>query len=334
LLRFCESAPPTLGEGMVLGREAWLRRLLPDVLSLAAGCVLLALLHGVLGTWPWFVGFTRGQASGPLGRKVAACPRAWLADPSLVPLLAFLALVVWVRPAGSGPAGTEPGAGRGGCIAAARMGLAAGLGIPVAMVLLGKYAVYYGWMAFLPVLGCAVRVLDGFRNGPGGTSAGGAHRDRFLPVMGYLALAAAAAVGWPLRMGTMALEWRSRDYAGVEAFVRAQVGPADEVFADWQAYYPAVTGAREAYFEPVLGCLDAAAREHIDVIIAPEQVAGKVRTLLGGSWSLTGVHAPQAAGVDERRPGRARTYALTAWKRRAPGGTATVNGEDVHVPGK
>jgi hypothetical protein len=89
--------------------------------------------------------------------------------------------------------------------------------LPLAVELLYMYRIYYGWMTAIPLL----IVLASFRGSRCAT----------------IALVVVIAAGLPARILLTAVEWRSRNYAPVEALAARNIRPADSVYADFAAYY-------------------------------------------------------------------------------------------------
>ena len=305
------------------GRSSW-RQLVVPLGGLALGCGLLALLHLGLGTWSATAAFV-GTQTGPsaLGR-VALIPAAFWADPSLVPLVVFLLYALLC----GGPGRSESAASAGPLVAArwrrpgpAVLGLALAVGIPAWMTLAGKYAPYYGWMTAIPVLGCALCILEQ-RSSRGGAVGGPALareagvRSRWLVRAGIVALLAATAVGLPLRLLACALEWRQRDYAPVTQFVRTQVRPDDVVVSGFESFYAVARHCRQVTLPSCLRADGNGIPRETTALIGGSELLAELGAVEEQGW------VPMASCVSPRyslpfRVGQARWYGLTIWRRGA-----------------
>ena len=311
--------------GFALGGRSFWRQLLPPALGLALGCGLLALLHLGLGTWAATAAFVTAQTGPSVLGRLGQIPASWCADPSLLPLALFLVGVLSTRglggspgvgeTVGSAPAGW-PGLGPG------VIGLAALVGVPAWMTLAGKYASYYGWMTFVPVLGGVLCVIEQLSppGGDGESAAAslGAPPSRWLLWTGAMALVAAATVGLPLRLLACGLEWRQRDHAAVAQFVRAQVRSDDVVVSGFETYYAVTQHCRQMTPPSCLRARGGGIPREVTALVGGEELVRELGALEVSGW------VPMASYESPRyslpvRLGRARWYRLTVWRRQAEG---------------
>lgn len=92
--------------------------------------------------------------------------------------------------------------------------LAIAIVLPLGIELLYTYRIYYGWMIAIPML----IAVASFREST-------------------LVLLLVIVTGLPARALLTAAEWGSRSYAPIEALAARNVRPADNVYADFSAYY-------------------------------------------------------------------------------------------------
>src|SRR5690348_3985339 len=155
--------------------------------------------------------------------------------------------------------------------------VAAGLLIPLGMYFAGLYAVYYTWMALLPIWFFVLAAVDRL-----GTSA------RLERIVAYALLAGSLLIGWPFLVGSSALQASTRDYGPVRRLVGQVVKPGEWVCISPETYFAVV----ERGGVPFL--CDGYASSRLAPEIPPEQ-----RQRL----SLIVATAPEAATIMDRLPG-------------------------------
>jgi hypothetical protein len=189
------------------------KRALEPVVVLVAGCTLgLAGLYAVLerlGLWETFRSVTlaaNGVGAGPLRDGLARLelfPHVAVEDPSVV-LLLVLALVIVALSLRNG---------RQPSLAPALFGALVATLVPTALCAAGRYALYYAWMAWVPlVVGTLASVealgpSHGFR--------------RFSCAL----LSASAVVGLPFQLALGLADASARSHRRVEEVVAAGVPP-------------------------------------------------------------------------------------------------------------
>jgi hypothetical protein len=190
------------------------------------------------------------------------------------------------------------------------------------MTLAGKYASYYGWMTFVPVLGGVLCVIEQLSppGGDGESAAAslGAPPSRWLLWTGAMALVAAATVGLPLRLLACGLEWRQRDHAAVAQFVRAQVRSDDVVVSGFETYYAVTQHCRQMTLPSCLRARGGGIPREVTALVGGEELVRELGALEVSGW------VPMASYESPRyslpvRLGRARWYRLTVWRRQAEG---------------
>jgi hypothetical protein len=113
--------------------------------------------------------------------------------------------------------------------------LTAGLGVPILVLLAGKYPEYYGWMGFLIVSFCGISAASQFWGA--------------WPVsMRCLATAPLLAACWAGLPSDLLSGRPPAKPAEVRNFVQANLSASDRVLVDGPAYYAAVNYAAETYY--------------------------------------------------------------------------------------
>lgn len=283
---------------------AWRKRAaLADVAVLAGGSltgvlglVLLYHSHGVLDAFVASISshHTLGQTltlPELLAEKLGKA-KTLLADVSLLALMggSGLSLLLFRKRLGSDLV-------EGVC-----RGLSFAVLAALAVFSLGKFPLFYSWMAFVPVALSWAALLDG-------AMAGGAVAARNLLVGCGLV---AAFLGLPLRLGVTVKEWDRRDYGPVRELVQKNITPEDCVFASFQAYHAVKPWARETLVSSYARAITPDEKERVTcLIIAPADHSETVH-LIGGTWRDTG--AAVSPRVDGANLG-AKPYDLRIWRR-------------------
>ena len=298
---------------VVLGDWSTRRRLAAPASGLVLGVVLLGSMHVCLGTWELAEAFVRAQRGPGLWARLGRIPASYSADPSLLPILALLLFLCLHRRL-MGPRGAAPASGSGWFSTAGRTlrdplvaGLLAALSVPAWMAVAGRYAAYYGWMAFVPALGAALHAFE-----PGGPLA---TRRSLTAGVGALALVLAAGAGLPLRLAACALEWRQRDYAPVERLVQAHLRPDDIVLTSTEAYYPVVRHCREVLLPWSVLFAGTGIPPSATALIGGDELREAFGELGDQGWMPVASYAAPAYSLPVQL-GRTRWYALTVWRRR------------------
>jgi hypothetical protein len=116
-------------------------------------------------------------------------------------------------------------------------GLVAGLGVPVLVLISGKYPIYYTWMGFLIVAPCTLAAISDYWS----------RWDSFLRCITLVPLMIACLVGLPKAL------WEAvcgaRVYSDkIGQFVQQNVVNSDRVFVDGAVYYATIREASETYY--------------------------------------------------------------------------------------
>jgi hypothetical protein len=196
---------------LIAYRRSVLRDLTVFWIAMLAGVAALLLLYaqnGVLQDFLTLIGRhsvvhganVETTSFNSLSRKWRRLPLALWADKVNLLLVALVAFLGWRR--------------RSRLLWTA---IAVAVVLPLTIEFLYMYRIYYGWMIAIPLL----VVLASFRDSKCAT----------------LALLIVIVTGLPARTLLAVLEWRSRDYAPVEALAARNIGPDDTVYADFAAYY-------------------------------------------------------------------------------------------------
>ncbi len=97
---------------------------------------------------------------------------------------------------------------------------------PSVLQFLGKFPIYYHFMAEIPLVIVVCLALVGLQKG------------KKMVAGGVICVALGLALtGLPARTAVGILGWSSRDYAPVQAFIRNHITSDDVVAASWQTYY-------------------------------------------------------------------------------------------------
>lgn len=258
-----------------------------ETLFLWAGCafgvLLLFLFYEHFGVWHEFVGSVRhftvanqgtnypdtyAYGSG-LSEKIRQVPGLYR-DLSSLPLLAFsLWMLFGLLRARALPVRSP-----------LVFGVAAALGVPLALHAIGVFPIYYFWMAFFPLaLGCCAQ-LDSWLK-----IAKPRNLSRLLMV---LLLGTACALGLVRRLAGAALAWRARSYSPVMALASPYVDRDKWVFCEFAAYYAAKQHGAEAILPNCAYAMGADDKSRISVAIIHTGDAMTLSRLLGGRWQDTG----------------------------------------------
>jgi len=192
-----------------------------------------------------------------------------LADPSMLLLwLLLMVLLVWRAKKG------EVTLRRSVAI----FSLVAVVLVPVLVWAVGRYPIYYSWMAWVLLVPGLFQALD---------MSWDSIRNRWRT--GIVAiLIAGGSMGLPARLALTVCEWKARDYKPVEELVRSHVNHGDWVFTDYGGYYavkPRAAVTATEWFIPAMSEGDK--RRLTWMIVAPANFARWSKEL-GGEWVDTG----------------------------------------------
>jgi len=182
--------------------------------------------------------------------------------------------------------------------------------VPVVMLIVGTFPVYYGWMSYVPAVFAWTLWLDKL------VTVDSVMSGRRVAFCACLALGAVVACGGlPFRTGLAFAQWTGRDYQPVRKLVGEVVGPDDIVFCSPQAYYPVKRAARETYTASYDLAMSDAERAQVNVLIIDPELFSKFEKEFGTGWMLAG---QGAAVTSARNKHGASTYNLQAWRRVEP----------------
>ncbi|MBL0156482.1 MAG: hypothetical protein IPP47_05195 [Bryobacterales bacterium] len=248
---------------LFLRREA-LTRVAAVWTGVLLGCATLWWFYASHGVWSAFRAST--SAIGVIGHswmeKLQSLPAVYTADKTRLIVLVLALALAWLgrrnRPF--------------------LFGLSAALLFPAAMQIAGKFPIYYGWMALLPLM-----------IGVFGLLAAEFWRISSIQHTAAVAtLTAAALIGLPIRLWALAAGAADRSPAAVSAFVRAHVRPDDVAVADFKVYY----ALRELTLRPLaityLPAIRPEERDRVTVLIVKPQDAQAVQQVIGGHWLSSG----------------------------------------------
>ena len=287
------------------------RSAIPDVVAAAfgglVGLLLLAFLfreQGVLQEFRTTLFYIRGAQRSLAGMAWDFLRAPWVESSSVFLLLALIVAAMATRPIKQRTIVV--------------IGLLVGVVVPCALGFTGKYVRYYAWMAYIPMAVAVASTIDASRS-----------RTALSRTIFGLALIA-AGVGFPARLALTILEWQARDPGPVRRLVESHVGPADWVYAEFEAYYPAKRLAGELFLPPYLGIIAVPGRERVPAAMTLEERA-RVNVLITkpdrrdltlrefeGTWREVGHYAADPSshsGLLARLHVGSKPYDLTVFRR-------------------
>ena len=182
--------------------------------------------------------------------------------------------------------------------------------VPVVMLIVGTFPVYYGWMSYVPAVFAWALWLD--KSSDRDSVAPGQNTARFA----CLALGVVVAcAGLPLRTGLALAQWSARDYEPVRRLVSEVVKPDDVVFCSPQAYYAVKRIAKETYTPSYDQAMSDVECAEVDVLIIDPEAFPKFQGKFGEGWVPVGQDVSVASA---RNTHGASTYNLQAWRRLRP----------------
>jgi hypothetical protein len=179
--------------------------------------------------------------------------------------------------------------------------------VPVVMLIVGTFPVYYGWMSFVPAVFAWALWLDQIPR-----SDQMLFRRSFALLAGLALGFVVACAGLPLRTALATSQWSARDYEPVRRMVQEVVGPDDVVFGSPQIYYAAKLVARDVYTGSYLQAMSDVERREVSVLLVDPRVFPEMERELGEGWTPV---AGDAAVESTRNEHGANTYNLKAWRR-------------------
>ncbi len=155
--------------------------------------------------------------------------------------------------------------------------LACGILIPAGMLLLGKFPIYYSWMAFVPlamlVCGALSRERAGFPRG--------------ALLFGALGMATVFLIGLPVQLASALYYWNGRDCARIDAMDQQYLASSDWVYTQYSGYF-AARKVTDHVFMPFL--VPEPYKDKVNVlIVSPSDYKEYVHAIMGGEWRDTGI---------------------------------------------
>jgi len=282
------------------GRQALLEIGVVGMAS-AAGLASLLLFYHTQGVLDHFIASTSIQTAaagnyGTLAGRILSWVRGLTnlgSDPSVVFFwLVILAYggVAWLK-------------GFGARVKPAVVGTIASFIFAVAVYTAGKFPVYYAWMAYIPSAIAWGLMWENFPSRPGFVTG-----RRLLLVTAILV----GAIGFPLRLGLTAMQWRERDYAPVRALAQRTITKTDCVYADLQGYYAVKPIAGTILLPPYNEVMSPMEKGQITCLFINPRNIADVTNFLGGKWVDTGEFVAPELGKPSFG---AVKYDLRVWRR-------------------
>ena len=174
-------------------------------------------------------------------------------------------------------------------------GIAAGIVIPLGMMLASCYPIYYSWMAFLPmaIVLCAELGAKSSRDQAGIVLNRIRGFDRLkvldrvkvaiVPVLLCLCL-----IGYPLKLADLLMDWNALDYSRIEALVNRHVKSSDWVLCHEASYYAAKQQAAAVITNAYLRVIPPEDAAKVSVLIINPESDWKIISKLGGKWDWSG----------------------------------------------
>jgi hypothetical protein len=144
---------------------------------------------------------------------------------------------------------------------------------------IGKFPIYYFWMAAVPL---AIGIV---------AQLGMEGRERLRPLIMVL-LVLASLCGFPMRLAAVAMNWNSLDQRPIQQFVKQYLSPGDFVIADFKAYYAVKKHARALYAPTYVGIMTDDERQRITALLVRPDQLSLITPNLGGTWQDTGLSMP------------------------------------------
>jgi hypothetical protein len=159
-------------------------------------------------------------------------------------------------------------------------GLAAGMIIPLGMMLASCYPIYYSWMAFLPV---AIVLCAELGSALDRITLLGRVKAAIVPMLLCLCL-----MGYPLKLADLLMDWNALDYSRIEALVDRNVKTSDWVLCHEASYYAAKQKAAAVITNAYLRVIPPHDAAKVSVLIINPESDWKIISKLGGKWNLSG----------------------------------------------
>ncbi|PAW75424.1 MAG: hypothetical protein B9S32_17875 [Verrucomicrobia bacterium Tous-C9LFEB] len=284
---------------VVLRGRNW-RSVVALALGVLAGWAGLKGLYAAQGVSDLFAGQATAQGHFSGWRSLADWNVHWgggMLDPSLLGLL-LVAVVLGLAAARH--------SWRSHAAKRSFLGVVSVGWISVAMLQLGRFPLYYAWMAILPVAACVCAAAESLAN----------RRQSRVVLVAVTVLSLAWLPVWIALASSMAPR---RNLAAVEALVSQVVKPGDVAVGDFASYYALLPRAKRFYSEAYVTspALSEAERRSITVVVVRPLFAPAVLRALGGEWELQSLSL--GSPHDPPLPLNCWDYQLQVWRPRLGG---------------
>jgi hypothetical protein len=160
------------------------------------------------------------------------------------------------------------------------VGFACGVLIPVCMLVLGKFPIYYTWMAYVPLAIAAAA----------GISDRSFQSSRLVRSLSACGLVLACLIGLPVEVASAVYYWNDRDCSRIDTLVQQNLKPGDWVYTQYAGYF-AVKKVTPNVFIPFE--IARPYRDRITVLlVSPDDYNVYAHAIVGGEWQDTGIGIP------------------------------------------
>jgi hypothetical protein len=155
-------------------------------------------------------------------------------------------------------------------------GLVSGVVIPGAVLVLGKFPIYYSWMAYVPL---ALAVT-------GAMAETSLRLPRWALRLSVCGLCLVFLLGLPVQIASALYYWNNRDGAQIEALDQKNLKSDDWVYTEYSGYYAARRVTKHVFIPFVI---PSRYRDRITVlVVSPADYEDFVHSVIGGDWRDTG----------------------------------------------
>jgi len=270
-------------------------------LGLAAGGAINVLIMYWDGTWEPFLMHLEGD-NVETPDSVSYILLAPLRYGSSACMLASLSLCFVMR--------SRPGS-KGIELHALLFGLLAGLCIPWALTVLGRYQPRYEWVASSPMLFTIFHAAS--------RCAG--IRPAFAIII--TGVAASALIGMPLSAARVIVEWDRNSPLAPYAKISSQIRDDDVIFADYSAYYPLKNAGAHEYFGQCFWVMSTSEKARVNVMVLQGDGKGdymnkpsreQLRSEFGGEWDLVADIKVDRGRLRQKLPPAPKEQYLYNWQ--------------------
>jgi len=148
--------------------------------------------------------------------------------------------------------------------------------IPGSLAAIGKFPLYYSWMAFVPL---AIAVIAELQAATSNSAR------RAVCVM----LIMAGLIGLPPRLVAVIWNWNSMSPKTTADFVASNLTPSDVVVADFKTYYPVKLRCKATYAPTYVQMMVPEERHSVSALLVSPRQYAMVAEAVGGQWHDTGI---------------------------------------------